>query len=103
MGCIGLSNVYFPIKFVKYYMKICTLNLDLVANTTIENEGNKGEDIFIYYDKKVHPIISYLLSHKIAFNKDGGFSLTQDGTVVAEAELGIESQKIVLYPFSKKD
>ena len=36
----------------------------------------------------------------IDFNHDGGFSLTdEEGTVIAEAELGIESEKVVFFPF----
>lgn len=103
MGCVGLTNVYLPAQFIRYYVKVCRQNLNLVTNATEKGKDNGEEDVFTYYDEKVHPVINYLLSHKIAFNKDGGFSLTKGGTVVAEAELGIESQKIVLYPFSEKD
>ena len=103
IGCVGLSNVYLPTQFIKYYTKLCTLNLNLDANTTENRKDNGDEEVYAYYDKEVYPVINFLLSHKIAFNKDGGFSLLKDGTVLAEAELGIESQKIVLYPFSEMD
>ena len=63
---------------------------------------NSIEQILEYYDETVHEVVKYLYANDIDFNHDGGFSLTdEDGNVIAEAELGIESEKVVFSPYDK--
>ena len=51
----------------------------------------------------MHGVVRYLLDKDIPFNKDGGFTLLDsEGNVLAEAELGIESEKVVFYPFNSQ-
>lgn len=71
-GCVGLSNVYLPAQFIRFYLNKCKTKLGVLQDS---NGNDVTENVFIYYDEKVHPIIKYLLDNNIAFNKDGGFSL----------------------------
>ena len=104
-GMVGLKNVMLPEPFLKVYRTECHLHLEKdVSNPTILEEFNdSNEVIFDYYDENVHDIIRYLLDKDIPFNKEGGFTLLDgDGNVLAEAELGIESERIVFYPFNSQ-
>lgn len=103
IGLIGLRNVMLPDAFLKVYRELCREYFD-VAST--ENNSNNNaqqvsvEQILEYYDESVHEVVKFLFANNIDFNHDGGFSLTdEEGTVIAEAELGIESEKVVFFPF----
>ena len=49
-------------------------------------------------------MIRYLLLNNIKFNRDGGFSLYgKDDIVIAEAELGIESLKVIISPYDERN
>ena len=104
-GLLGLSNVMLPEQFLKVYRSECHQYFERCAHNTIKSEDNKdpNEKVFEYYSDNVHEIIRYLLDRNIPFNRDGGFTLVDDeGNVLAEAELGIESEKIVFYPFNSQ-
>lgn len=104
-GLLGLSNVMLPEPFLKVYRSECHQYFERSVSNTTKTEDNKdpNEKIFEYYADNVHDIIRYLLDKGIPFNKDGGFTLVDgDGNVLAEAELGIESEKIVFYPFNSQ-
>ena len=100
-GCIALTNVMLPEQFIRFFRIECIDKLGL-RNIT-NNQKTKGDDIFSLYDASVHPIIEYLQQHSIPFSQDGGFTLLDsDGNVMAEAELGIESEKVVFNPFNSQ-
>ena len=64
--------------------------------------NNQEVDYYLLYDESVHPVLKYLEAHSIPFSKDGGFSLVDENdNVIAEAELCIESEKIVFYPYDQ--
>ena len=62
------------------------------------------DEVFLYYDEEVHDVIRFLLANNIEFNRDGGFGLyDEDDIVIAEAELGIESLKVIISPYDDKN
>lgn len=104
-GLLGLVNVMLPETFLKVYRTEChqfissQKETDILVQDTSDDIGN----ILVYYDERVHDIIRYLFENSIPFNQDGGFSITDvDGRVIAEAELGIETEKIVFLPFNSQ-
>lgn len=106
VGLIGLRNVMLPDAFLKVYREQCREYFK-VQTTKINNDNMGGqisiEQILEYYDKTVHEVVKYLFANDIDFNQDGGFSLTDiEGNVIAEAELGIESEKVVFAPFDNQ-
>ena len=100
-GCIALTNVMLPEQFIRFFRMKCIEKLGL-KNTTIGIDDSEDE-VYMFYDKSVHPIIDYLKTHCIPFSQDGGFTLLDDQDhVLADAELGIESEKIVFLPFNSE-
>lgn len=100
-GCIALNNVMLPDLFLSFFRMECIDKLGLRNNLSSPKE--EVFDIYSLYDESVHPVLNYLQEHSIPFSPDGGFSLLDDQeNVLAEAELGIESEKIVLYPFNSQ-
>ena len=98
--CLPLNNVWLPYDFVSVYRKEAIEALGLKQSTA---KAEEAEDVFTYYDKQVHSVIRFLIEHNIQFNPDGGFCLKdEDDMIIAEAELGIESEKIVFYPFNSQ-
>lgn len=44
-----------------------------------------------------------MLANNIKFNSNGDFVISDDsGAVIAEAELGIETEKVVFFPFNSQ-
>ena len=103
-GMIGLRNVMLPELFLKEYRTEC--NEFFAQLDVIENMGNTvpaTDDILLYFDERVHDVVEYLINNQIPFNREGGFSLKdENGIIIAEAELGIEPEKIVFYPFGQE-
>lgn len=99
-GLIAIANVMLPEDFIRYYRKECAA----ILGGGKEKESVKEEpSIFQLYDSKVHGVLKYLEENNIAFNQEGGYSLTDDeGTIIAEAELGIDSEKVIFYPFNSQ-
>lgn len=97
-GCVGLCNVMLPEEFIRVLRNKCREHLELVSATAPSQSSE--EDILMYFDDSLHDVVKYLLENNIEFDHDGGFALT-DGEhgVVAEAELGVESEKIVFLPY----
>ncbi len=105
IGMIGLKNVMLPEDFLKVYREECRDNLfSLVQDAKVPQNDDLQEslaDVLIYFDESLHDVIRYLDANKIEFDRDGGFCLTnEDGNVIAEAELGIESEKVVFLPLN---
>ena len=100
-GCIALKNVMLPELFIRFFRLECIDKLGL-RNTASDQKEPKN-DIFSLYDDSVHHVIEYLQLHSIPFSPDGGYTLLDsDGNVIAEAELGIESEKVVFNPFNSQ-
>lgn len=107
MGLLGLRNVMLPDIFLKVYRKECNDYFSIVASKDKSDNNaaveNKIEDILQYFDDSVHEVVKFLIVNNIPFNQDGGFTLqNDDGTVIAEAELCIEDEKIVFSPYDKE-
>lgn len=104
-GLLGLTNVMLPEPFLKVYRNECHQHYISSTSipTTAEGIKDSNEKILDYYAENVHGVVRYLLDKDIPFNKDGGFTLLDsEGNVLAEAELGIESEKVVFYPFNSQ-
>lgn len=100
-GCIALNNVMLPEQFIRFFRLKCIDKLGL--KNTLSNQDYLTDDVYLFYDKSVHPILDYLREHSISFSQEGGFTLLDDqGHVLAEAELGIESEKIVFFPYNQE-
>ena len=104
-GLISLNNVMLPEAFLGVYRKECNAFFAKNRVKTQSDIGTKDEieEILQYYDDSVHDVVRYLLSNNIQFNHEGGFSLEdENGTVIAEAELGIEKDMVVISPYNKE-
>ena len=104
-GLLGLRNVMLPEPFLKVYRKECRnyySSLSLLEEKSQEsNRNDEIEEVLQYFDQDVHDVVRYLIAHNIPFNREGGFTLQDsNGCVLAEAELGLEEEKIVFLPFS---
>ena len=100
-GCVALGNVMLPEQFLSFFRKECIEQLHIKEK--LSESKSQEADYYQLYDESVHPILKYLEAHSIPFSKDGGFSLVDENdNVIAEAELCIESEKIVFYPFNSQ-
>ena len=100
-GCVALGNVMLPEQFLSFFRKECIEKLHIKEKRS-ESKSQEA-DYYQLYDESVHPILKYLEGYSIPFSKDGGFSLVDENyNVIAEAELCIESEKIVFYPFNSQ-
>lgn len=106
VGFVGLRNVMLPEAFLKVYRTQCKeyfSKLSKVEDNCNLGEQNSVDQILEYYDDSVHDVVRFLYENNIDFNHDGGFSITNaDGNIIAEAELGIESEKVVFAPFDNQ-
>lgn len=97
-GCLALDNVWLPEEFLKFYKQQAEVFFKEQEAVTTDDE------VFLYYDEEVHDVIRFLLANNIEFNRDGGFGLyDEDDIVIAEAELGIESLKVIISPYDDKN
>lgn len=98
IGCVALCNVFLPKLFIMAYKRECHL---------WQKEHNKDNtdisQILENFSSEIHEVVKYLYEHNITFNHEGGYALMEGTKVCAEAELGIESEKIVFMPFSDSD
>lgn len=99
-GCIALGNVMLPEQFLSFFRKECIEKLHLKETNCTNN--NQEADYYLLYEESVHPVLKYLEAHSIPFSEEGGFSLVDENdNVIAEAELCIESEKIVFSPYDQ--
>lgn len=70
-----------------------------------EDEPSSGEDIETImenYDPELREMIITLLDSNLEINPDGGFSLISDeGEILAEAQLGVKSIRVVVDPYGE--
>ena len=65
---------------------------------------SQEENILDNFSDELHPIVNFMLEHSIPFDHDGGFFLrNESGKAIAEAELGIEAEKVVFLPLTEQD
>ena len=107
---IDKSNVMLPEAFIQEYR--ADLNKESFKQQTsaikkqsevLEKGSDPLESFLSFYDDRLHNVIRYLLINKIEFNSNGNFVISDEsGTVIAEAELGILSEKVVFFPFNSQ-
>ena len=66
-------------------------------NNTIENEVSN--EVLSNFDKELHDIVKLLFKNKIEFNMEYDFDLVENDVIIASAELGSHTKKIVVNPF----
>jgi len=99
IGCVALKNVYLPHEFMLQYRQLCNSKLNIGQQIK-----KQEENILDNFSEELHPIVNYMLQHSIPFDHDGGFFLkNESGKVLAEAELGIEDEKVVFIPLTEQD
>ena len=92
---ITYKNVMLPKVFIDEYAKIPEFSFNEEESISDHQEISTGSDTPI--DK----LTKFLRDKGIHFNESGPFAIKdEDGNVVAEAEIGIESEKRVFCPFN---
>jgi len=99
-------NVMLPEAFIQEYraesFKQQTPSIKKQSEV-LEKGSDPLESFLSFYDDRLHNVIRYLLINKIEFNSNGNFVISDEsGTVIAEAELGILSEKVVFFPFNSQ-
>ena len=99
-------NVMLPEAFIQEYrtesFKQQTPSIKKQSEV-LEKSSDLLESFLSFYDDRLHNVILYLLINKIEFNSNGNFVISDEsGTVIAEAELGILSEKVVFFPFNSQ-
>ena len=86
---ITYPNVMLPKVFIEEYKREPT---EATVNLGYASQDDKNPTV---------KLIKFLKANGKIFNESGTFALKDEkGDVIAEAELGIESEKIVFYPFN---
>ena len=109
-GLIRNKNVMLPEAFIKEYREEFSEDFSKEKISSIKKETDSIEEgidpldgFLSSYDERLHDVIRYLLANKIEFNSNGNYVISDEsGNVIAEAELGIESEKVVLFPFNSQ-
>lgn len=102
---INNKNVMLPEAFIKEYQAkaIKDTTTPQVVEEISETGSGYIEDILNHYDEHLHDVVRFLLTNGIEFNPEGGFVVQDEsGIVIAEAELGIDSEKAVFFPFNSQ-
>lgn len=94
-------NIYLPKRFIEYYSS----NLDKIG---IKSNISQPSTILTHYNSSnddcnetLRQIRDLLNNKGIKYNFEGGFLLIdEDGLVIGEAELGVETMKLVVNPFN---
>ena len=93
---ITYKNVMLPKVFIDEYAKTpecLSQDLEPVSSQTEDSENES--------DTPILRLTNYLKAKGKLFNESGSFSIKdEEGNVIAEAEIGIESEKIVFCPFN---
>jgi hypothetical protein len=93
---ITYKNVMLPKLFIDEYAKTPEC-----PSQDIEQVSVQIEDTEVESNTPIHRLTDYLKAKRISFNESGIFSIKdEEGNVIAEAEIGIESEKIVFCPFN---
>lgn len=102
---INNKNVMLPEAFVKEYQAkaIKDTTTPQIEEEILETGSDYFEDILNHYDERLHDVVRFLLTHGIEFNIEDGFVVQDEsGAVIAEAELGVVSEKAVFFPFNSQ-
>lgn len=100
-GLIEKRNVMLPDIFIKEY-KQQTSVIEEKAEKSMK-EDDPLDDILHFYGEHLYDVVRYLYVNNIEFNIGKGFAIVDEsGVVIAEAELGIESEKAVFFPFNSQ-
>ena len=93
---ITYKNVMLPKVFIDEYAKMPVNSSQEVEEVSTQINSSIDER-----DTPISKLINYLKANGKRFNESGTFSIKdEEGNVVAEAEIGIESEKKVFCPFN---
>lgn len=93
------KNVMLPEMFLNVYRENITRTIP-----SITSDGQASPQAIIpMVENKLTGIIKYFQKNNIPYDLDKGFELCdKDGNVIAKAELGIEKQKVVFFPYNSQ-
>lgn len=103
---VGVKNVMLPDVFIKEYHtepnnERCQTNGVKGENELLGKRVDSANDNTLIYDKRLNNVIRYLIANNINFNSGERFVIKDElGSIIAEAELCIESEKAVFFPFN---
>ena len=93
---ITYKNVMLPKVFIDEYAKMPVNSSQEVEEVSTQINSSIDER-----DTPISKLINYLKANGKRFNESGTFSIKdEEGNVIAEAEIGIESEKKVFCPFN---
>ena len=93
---ITYKNVMLPKVFIDEYAKIPINPSQEVETVSTQIENSVDES-----DTPISKLIKYLKAKGKHFNESGTFSIKdEEGNIIAEAEIGLESEKKVFCPFN---
>lgn len=93
------KNVMLPEMFLNVYKENIT---ETVPSITSDGQASLQATIPTV-ENKLTGIIKYFQKNNIPYDLDKGFELCdKDGNVIAKAELGIEKQKVVFFPYNSQ-
>ena len=93
---VTYKNVMLPKVFIEEYQK----SLPMQPNNE-ESETAQDKESLKVEETPIRRLKKYLKAKNIPYNESGTFTIKDEkGDVIAEAELGIESEKIVFVPFN---
>lgn len=93
------KNVMLPEMFLNIYREDLT---NISPNITLEDQV-QNQGVAANVEDKLSGIITYLQKNNIPYDLNKGFELCdKDGNVIAKAELGIEKQKVVFFPYNSQ-
>lgn len=64
-------------------------------------EEDPVDDLLPLFSDELHALLRALVAEGMPFNREGGHTLMEDGTVVAEAELGFDDARVVFLPLDE--
>lgn len=68
----------------------------------IESDNEISEEILANFNEQLHDIVKLLFKNNIAFNAEYDFDLIEDDLIIASAELGSHTKKIVVNPYDEE-
>lgn len=95
---LDCNNIYLPISFIEFFRSTYG-----ESNNKYDKVNRFGMDTAFPFgsedDNRLKPLIDLLQSKNVSYNIDGTFTLKDvDNMVIGEAEIGIESLRVVVNP-----
>jgi len=73
-----------------------------VKSKEIELDSEVSNEVLSNFDERLHDIVKLLFKNNIEFNTEYDFDLVENDEIIASAELGSHTKKIVVNPFDEE-